>query len=106
MWLFERTPLVKNTTKIQANTLGILAVNGTSIITFPEALQKGRHPGGVAEVQASEPGKAAGRRAGQHQFHRAMLVRLRCRQQYPTRAPAVTSEFKVCFKTVARVTTK
>jgi len=36
MWSFESTPLVKNTTKIRANTFGILAVNGTSIVTFRE----------------------------------------------------------------------
>jgi len=32
----ERTPMVKNTIKIRANTSGILAVNGTSTITFRE----------------------------------------------------------------------
>ena len=36
MWSFERTPMVKNTTKIRANTSGILAVNDTSTITFRE----------------------------------------------------------------------
>ncbi|MFY9448327.1 MAG: hypothetical protein WAP31_01255 [Candidatus Methanoculleus thermohydrogenotrophicum] len=36
MWSFERTPMVKNTIKIRANTSGILAVNGTSTITFRE----------------------------------------------------------------------
>jgi hypothetical protein len=36
MWSFERTPMVKNTTKIRASTSGILAVNGTSTITFRE----------------------------------------------------------------------
>ncbi|MGB4142417.1 MAG: hypothetical protein WBJ93_03390 [Candidatus Methanoculleus thermohydrogenotrophicum] len=36
MWSFERTPMVKNTTKNRANTSGILAVNGTSTITFRE----------------------------------------------------------------------
>ncbi|MDR9817549.1 MAG: helix-turn-helix domain-containing protein [Candidatus Methanoculleus thermohydrogenotrophicum] len=36
MWSFERTPMVKNTTKIRANTSGILVVNDTSTITFRE----------------------------------------------------------------------
>lgn len=36
MWSFDHPPLVKNTTKIRANTFAILAVNGTSIITFRE----------------------------------------------------------------------
>ena len=36
MWSFDRTPRVKNTTKIRANTFAILAVNGTSIATFRE----------------------------------------------------------------------
>jgi putative transposase len=36
MWSFDHPPLVKNTKKIRANTFGILAVNGTSIITFRE----------------------------------------------------------------------
>ncbi len=36
MWSFDHPPLAKNTKKIRANTFGILAVNGTSIVTFRE----------------------------------------------------------------------
>ncbi|MDN7025357.1 IS630 family transposase [Methanoculleus sp. FWC-SCC1] len=36
MWSFDHTPLVKNTKKIRANTFAILAVKGTSIVTFRE----------------------------------------------------------------------
>ncbi len=36
MWSFNHTPLVKNTAKIRANTFAVLAVNGTSIVTFRE----------------------------------------------------------------------
>ena len=34
--LEEQRIIVKNTTKIRANAFGILAVNGTSIVTFRE----------------------------------------------------------------------
>ena len=40
MWSFGHPPVVKNTEKIRANTFGILAVNGTSIITFREHSRK------------------------------------------------------------------
>ncbi|MDR9815397.1 MAG: hypothetical protein WBJ06_05530 [Candidatus Methanoculleus thermohydrogenotrophicum] len=40
MWSFERTPMVKNTTKIRANTSGVLVVNGTSTIIFREHSKK------------------------------------------------------------------
>ena len=36
MWSFDHLPLVKNTKKIRANTFAVLAVNGTSIVTFRE----------------------------------------------------------------------
>ncbi|MGI6503703.1 MAG: hypothetical protein ACOX0O_07150 [Candidatus Methanoculleus thermohydrogenotrophicum] len=36
MWSFERTPLVKNTAKTRANTVGIFGVNGVFTITFRE----------------------------------------------------------------------
>jgi hypothetical protein len=37
MWSFDHLPLVKNTKKIRANTFAVLAVNGTSIVTFRSA---------------------------------------------------------------------
>ena len=34
LWSFERKPIIKNTSKIRANTFGIYSPNGNSIITF------------------------------------------------------------------------
>jgi hypothetical protein len=45
MWSFERTPLVKNTAKTRANTVGIFGVNGVFTITFRER-SKDLGPGG------------------------------------------------------------
>ena len=40
LWSFERKPIIKNTSKIRANTFGIYSPNGNSIICFREHSKK------------------------------------------------------------------
>jgi putative transposase len=40
LWSFEKKPIIKNTSKIRANTFGIYSPNGNSIITFKSQSKK------------------------------------------------------------------
>ena len=40
LWSFEKKPIIKNTSKIRANTFGIYSPNGNSIITFKSRSKK------------------------------------------------------------------
>lgn len=75
MWSFGRTPLVKNTTKIRANTFGILAVNGTSIITFREHSKKEDIRVVLTEFKQANPGKRLIVVLDNFSSHHAMLAK-------------------------------
>jgi len=57
LWSFDHPPLVKNSTKILANTSDILAVNGTSIIAFRERSKQEDIREVLREYQRANPDK-------------------------------------------------
>jgi putative transposase len=72
---FACTLLVKNTTKIRANTFGILAVNGTSIITFREHSKKEDIREVLHEFKQANPGKRLIVVQDNFSSHHAIVVR-------------------------------
>jgi len=75
MWSFDRTPLVKNTTKIRANTFAILAVNGTSIATFRERSKQEGIREVLREYKRANPNKRLAIVLDNFSSHHAILVR-------------------------------
>ena len=75
MWSFGHPPQVKNTKKIRANTFGILAVNGNSIITFRERSKKEDIREVFKEFRQANPGKRLIIVLDNFSSHRAILVR-------------------------------
>lgn len=75
MWSFGCTPLVKNTAKIRVNTFGILAVNGTSIITFRERSKQEDIREVLREFRRANPKKRLIIVLDNFSAHRAILVR-------------------------------
>jgi len=75
MWSFDHPPLVKNTKKIRANTFGILAVNGTSIITFRERSKQEDIREVLKEYKRANPNKRLIIVLDNFKSHHAILVR-------------------------------
>lgn len=75
MWSFRRTPLVKNTEKIRANTFGIFAVNGNSIVTFRERSKQEDIREVLKEFRRANPNKRLVIVLDNFSSHHAMLVR-------------------------------
>jgi transposase len=75
MWSFDRTPLMKNTTKIRANTFAILAVNGTSIATFRERSKQEGIREVLREYKRANPNKRLVIVLDNFSSHHAILVR-------------------------------
>jgi len=75
MWSFDHPPLVKNTTKIRVNTFAILAVNGTSIITFRERSKQEDIREVLKEYRRANPNKRLVIVLDNFSSHHAVLVR-------------------------------
>jgi putative transposase len=75
MWSFDHPTLVKNTKKFRANTFGILAVNGTSIITFRERSKQEDILEVLKEYKRTNPNKRLIIVLDNFKSHPAILVR-------------------------------
>ena len=75
MWPFDRTALVKNTTQIRANTFAILAVNGTSIVTFRERSKQEDVREVLRELKRANPNKRLVLVLDNFSSHHAIRVR-------------------------------
>ncbi|HNT08549.1 transposase [Methanoculleus sp.] len=69
------TPLVKNTEKIRANTFGIFAVNGNSIVTFRERSKQEDIREVLKEFKRANPNKRLIIVLDNFSSHHAILVR-------------------------------
>jgi len=75
MWSFDHSPLVKNTEKIRANTFGIFAVNGTSLVTFRERSKQEDIREVLKEYMRANPNKRLVIVLDNFKSHHATLVR-------------------------------
>jgi len=75
MWSFDHLPLVKNTKKIRANTFAVLAVNGTSIVTFRERSKQEDIREVLREYRRANPDKRLVIILDNFSSHHAIVVR-------------------------------
>jgi putative transposase len=74
MWSRERKPIIKNTSKIRANTFGIFSCKGNSIVTFRDNSKKEDVLAVIAQFVAANPGKRLVIVLDNFSSHRAKVV--------------------------------
>ena len=57
LWSFEKKPIIKNTSKIRANTFGIYSPNGNSILSFKPHSKKEDICEVISEFNDANPNK-------------------------------------------------
>ena len=74
MWSRERKPIIKNTSKIRANTFGIFSCNGNSILTYRDHSTKEDVIAALELFMRANPGKRLVIILDNFSSHRAKLV--------------------------------
>jgi len=75
VWSFEKKPIIKNTSKIRANTFGIFAINGNSIICFRENSKKEDVFEVIKQFREANPDKRLVLVLDNFSSHRSYMVR-------------------------------
>ena len=75
VWSFEKKPIIKNSSKIRANTFGIYAINGNSILCFREHSKKEDVCEVIKEFVRANPNKRIILVLDNFTSHRSYLVR-------------------------------
>jgi putative transposase len=75
LWSFEKKPIIKNTSKIRANTFGIYSPNGNSILTFKSHSKKEDICEVLSEFIDANPNKRIILILDNFSSHRSKLVR-------------------------------
>lgn len=74
MWSRERKPIIKNTSKIRANTFGIFSCNGNSVLTYRDHSKQEDVIAVLEQFMNANPGKRLIIILDNFSSHRAKLV--------------------------------